>query len=204
MGLVDSLNRPGGNVTGISILNIELVGKRLELLRELAPEARRIAVFANPASALTKAIIKTLGAGPAPSRGPKVEIVTVRNDSDIDDAFANLSKAGDGALLFTPDEFLFTRRARVIELAARYKIPAIYHARELAEGGGLVSYGPSAIHAFQLAGNYAGRILNGEKPAEMPVVQSEKFELVVNLKVATALGMKVPELVLPRATEVIE
>jgi putative tryptophan/tyrosine transport system substrate-binding protein len=204
MGLVASLNRPGGNATGISILNVELLAKRLELLRELAPDARRFAVLANPASSLTKAIVKSLQSGPATPGGPTIDVILVRSDAEIDAAFENMAGTGGSALLFTPDEFLFTRRARVIELAARFKIPTIYHAQELVQSGGLVSYGPSAIHAFELAGNYTARILKGEKPAEMPVVQSDKFELVINLKVAAALGMKIPESVLLRASEVIE
>jgi putative tryptophan/tyrosine transport system substrate-binding protein len=200
MGLVATLNRPASNATGISNLHVELVAKRLEFLHELVPAATRISVLVNPRSALTDAIVRAA----ALSLGPKVEILHAQDDAEIDAAFTNLVQAPRAALLFTPDEFLFTRRARVIALAARYKIPTMYNARELVEIGGLVSYGPDTVDSYNQAGIYVGRILKGEKPSDLPVIQSSKFELVLNLKAARALGLTVPQTLLTFADEVFE
>jgi putative ABC transport system substrate-binding protein len=203
MGLVASLNRPGGNLTGISILNVELMAKRLGLLRELAPQAARFAVLVNPTSRLTPAIVKNLQED-ARELGLKVDVLNARSESDIDAAFTTLSQQPGSALLLSPDEFIFSRRAQVIALAARYKIPTIYYSRELVEIGGLAGYGPDMPARFAQVGTYVGRILKGEKPADLPVVQSARMELVLNLRTAKALGLAIPDRAMALADEVIE
>ncbi len=203
MGLVASLNRPGGNLTGISILNVELMAKRVGLLRELVPQATRFAVLVNPSSRLTPAIVKNLQDG-ASELGLKVDVLNVSSESDIDAAFTTLSQQPGSAMLLSPDEFIFSRRAQVIALAARYKIPAIYYSRELVEIGGLAGYGPDMPATFAQMGGYVGRILKGEKPADLPVLQSARMELVLNLGTAKALGLAVPDRAMALADEVIE
>jgi putative ABC transport system substrate-binding protein len=203
MGLVASLNRPAGNATGISILNVELNAKRLGLLRELAPRATRYAALVDRSSAMTDAVIRNLEAS-APALGLKVEILYAGTDHEIDAAFANLSQAPGAALLVISSEFLFIRRAQIVTLAARHALPAIYQTREYADIGGLMSYAPDIVNACELVGIYAGRLLKGEKPADLPVAQSTKFEMVINLTTAKALGISVPPTLLALADEVIE
>ena len=203
LGLVASLNRPGGNVTGISFQTVELVAKRLELLRELAPRATRFVALVNPDVPFTDAVVKDLQASGA-SLGLPVEILHARTGREIDAAFATLVQKPDIALLVGPGVFFFQRRAQIVTLAARHALPAIYGAREFSDIGGLISYGPNIVDACQRAGVYAGRILKGEKPADLPVQQPTKFELVVNLNTAKALGLTVPDKLLALADEVIE
>jgi putative ABC transport system substrate-binding protein len=203
LGLVASLNRPGGNATGISILNTELTGKRLGLLHELVPKATRFVALLNPNSALTEAIVKNLQAG-VPTLGLPVEIVRADTEREIDAAFASVSQKPGGALMVPPDEFFFDRRALLVTLAARHALPAIYQAREYADVGGLMSYGTDSLNVHQQTGGYIGRILKGSKPGDLPVVQPTKFELVINLKTAKALGLEVPDRLLALADEVIE
>ena len=203
MGLVASLNRPGGNATGVSFQNVELVAKRLGMLRELAPGANRFVALVNPNTAFIAAIVKELQAS-ASALGLSIEILRAGTGREIDAAFANLVQKPDVALFVGPDAFFTSRRAQIVTLAARHALPAIYYAREFPEIGGLMSYGPDLANAYQQTGIYVGRILKGEKPADLPVVQPTKFELVVNLNTARALGIAIPNTLLAVADEVIE
>jgi ABC-type uncharacterized transport system substrate-binding protein len=203
LGLVASLNRPRGNITGISILNVELMPKRLGLLRELAPQATHFGALVNPDTAFTPAVIKSLQAGAA-TLGIPVDIFRASTDGDIEAAFAQISQRPGGALLLGPDAFFTSRRLQIAALAASHALPTMYVIREFADAGGLISYGPDIEHTCQQVGAYAGRILAGEKPADLPVVQSEKFEMVINLQTANALGLTIPSTLLALANEVIE
>jgi putative tryptophan/tyrosine transport system substrate-binding protein len=203
IGLVASLDRPGGNVTGAVTLNVEVVSKRLELLHELVPAASVVAVLVNPTNPNAKTQSGALQAA-ARTIGLQIETVNATTESEIDAAFAQVAERRTGALLVDTDAFLFSRRAQLVGLAKRYAIPTIFDRREYAEAGGLVSYGGSVEDVYRLAGIYTGRILKGEKPADLPVIQSTKLQLIVNLKTANALGMTVPPSLLARADEVIE
>ncbi len=201
LGLVDSLNRPGGNITGVKSLNVELTAKRLGLLRELAPKAARFVALVSPNAAMTDSIVKDIHAS-VPTLGVPVEILYAGYiDRDIEAAFANLSQKPGAALLVTVDPFFFNRRALIVTLAARHALPTVYFAREFA---GLVSYGTSLSNIHELTGIYTGRILKGEKPADLPVAQPTKFDMVINLVTARALGIEVPPSLLATADEVIE
>jgi putative ABC transport system substrate-binding protein len=204
LGLVASLNRPGGNVTGVKSLNVELTAKRLGLLRELAPQATRFVALVSPKAAMTDAIVKEVHAS-VPTLGVPVEILYAGNsDREIEAAFANLSQKPGAALLVTVDPFFFARRALIVTLAARHAVPTLYFAREFADIGGLVSYGTSVDNIHELIGIYTGRVLKGEKPADLPVAQPTKFEMIINLSTAKALAIKVPPTLLAVADEVIE
>jgi ABC-type uncharacterized transport system substrate-binding protein len=204
LGLVASLNRPGGNATGVITLNVELTAKRLGLLRELAPQATRFVALVSPKSALTDAIVKDVHAS-VPTLGSPVEILYAGNsDRDIEAAFANLSQKPGAALLVTINSFFFDRRALIVALATRHALPTVYYSREFAEVGGLISYGTNFDNVYELIGIYTGRILKGEKPADLPVVQPTKFEMVINLSTAKALAIDVPPTLLALADEVIE
>jgi putative ABC transport system substrate-binding protein len=203
LGLVASLNRPGGNATGVSMLFVELGPKQLEMLHKLVPKVAVIAVLVNPTMASAeKETQDALAAGRA--LGKQVHIVTASREGEIGTAFGDLVKHGAGALLVAPDPFFFARREHLVALAAHHAVPAIYFAREFPEAGGLMSYGTSVADVYQQVGIYAGRILKGEKPADLPVVQPTKFELVIKLKTAKALGLEVPPDLLAIADEVIE
>jgi ABC-type uncharacterized transport system substrate-binding protein len=203
MGLVASLNRPGGNATGINFQTVELVAKRLGLLRELAPQATRFVALVNPQTAFTDAVVKELQASAA-TLGLSVEILHASTNSEIDAAFASFAQRPGSALIISPDAFFTSRRAQLVTLAARHALPTVFSQREFAEIGGLVSYAPSFATVFQQTGIYVGRVLKGEKPAELPVLQPTKFELVVNLTTAKALGIRIPDNLLALADEVIE
>jgi putative ABC transport system substrate-binding protein len=204
LGLVSSLNRPGGNATGLTTIGVELTAKRLGLLRELAPQATRFVALVSPNAAMTEAIVKDVHAS-VPTLGVPVEILYAGNsDRDIVAAFANLSQKPGAALLVTVSTTFYTRRALIVTLAARHALPTLYYSREYAEAGGLMSYGGSVVDAHRWAGIYTGRILKGEKAADLPVAQPTKFELVVNLITAQALGLEVPPALLAIANEVIE
>jgi putative ABC transport system substrate-binding protein len=202
-GLVTSLARPGGNLTGMTFMTTELLPKQIELLSELAPEARAIAMLVNPNDPLTELFIAEVQEA-ARAKGLALHILKARTESEIDAAFAGLLQLDAGALLVGGDLFFFGRREQLVALAARHAVPAIYERREFAEAGGLISYGPSFTAVARQAGAYVGRILAGAKPADLPVQQPTKFELVVNLKTAKELGLTVPPSILARADEVIE
>jgi putative tryptophan/tyrosine transport system substrate-binding protein len=202
-GLVASLNRPGGNVTGVTFLTESLVPKQFEVLHETVPRTALIGLLANPALAIVEPETKSVLAA-AESLGQKVFFVNAHTDSELDVAFVTLAQQQVGALMVLGDAFFLSRRDKLVELSARQKLPTIYNLREYAVAGGLMSYGTSITDAHRIAGLYAGRILKGEKPADLPVQQSTKVELVVNLKTAKALGLDIPLLVLGRADEVIE
>jgi ABC-type uncharacterized transport system substrate-binding protein len=203
VGLVASLNRPGGNATGVSMLFVELGPKQLEMLQELVPTIAVIAVLVNPTFVSAEKESKdALAAGRA--LGKQVHIVTASSEGEIGTAFGNLVKHRADALLVAPDPFLFTRREQLVALAARHAVPTIYFSREFPEAGGLMSYGSNLATTYHQVGVYTGQILNGAKPADLPVVQSTKLELVINLKTAKALGLTVPLTLQVAADEVIE
>ena len=202
-GLVASLNRPGGNLTGVHFFGGVLGAKRLELLRQLVPNAATIAVLVYPNTPNTEAERKDVQAA-AQAIGQQLIILDVSSDHDIDKAFATLVQRGAGAVLAGSSAFMASHRERLIVQPARHALPAIYHLREFATAGGLMSYGASLAEAYRQVGIYAGRILKGEKPGELPVMQSTKFEFVINLKTARALGLSVPPTLLATADEVIE
>jgi putative ABC transport system substrate-binding protein len=203
LGLVASLNRPGGNITGVSFLISTLAAKAFEVLHEMVPKAALIGYLVNPTNADANTNTKNVLAA-AESVGQKLLVVQASTDSELDAAFAALVQQRAGALVVGAEPFFISRRAQLIELAARHKLPAIYTLREFATAGGLMSYGTSITEAIRLAGLYAGRILKGAKPADLPVQQSEKVELVINLKTAKALDLTVPLPLLGRADDVIE
>jgi putative ABC transport system substrate-binding protein len=203
-GLVTSLARPGGNVTGVTNINTELVSKRLELLRELAPKATVIGLLVNPTSPeITEAVSKDLQSTTR-SFGLQLHILNASSDRDFDTVFATLARLGVGALVIAPDAFFISRSEQLGALTARHAMPAITQFREFAAAGGLMSYGGSFSEPTRQVGIYTGRILKGEKPANLPVQQPMKVELVINLKTAKALGITVPQSVQNRADEIIE
>jgi putative ABC transport system substrate-binding protein len=203
LGLVPSLSRPGGNVTGVTILGVELTAKRLSLLRELTPQATRFVALVNPRSVMADGIVKNVEAS-APIFGLPVEIVHASTDRELVAALSGISQRAGAVLLVTVDGFFFNRRALIVTLAARHALPTVYYSREYAEVGGLISYGSNVDKVIELSGIYTGRILKGEKPADMPVAEPIKFELVVNLVTAKALGLDIPPTLLALADEVIE
>jgi putative tryptophan/tyrosine transport system substrate-binding protein len=202
-GLVASLNRPGGNVTGISNMGNELSAKRLGLLHELLPGAARFAMLINPVTLGTQFVTADVQAAAA-AIGREIEIVHAANNSEIDNAFATIVRTHADGLLVTPNPLFGNRRIQMVTLAARHGLPAIYSNRQFPEVGGLMSYGPDSADQARLVGVYAGRILKGEKPADLPVMQAAKFELIINLQTAKTLGITVPTTLLTGADEVIE
>jgi putative ABC transport system substrate-binding protein len=204
LGLVASLARPGGNLTGINFFNAELVAKRLELLRELVPGATRVAVLVNPANATTTETTLRDAEPAAHAMGLQIQLLNASTNREIDAAFATLPRERPDALFVGGDAFFTVRRVQLAQLATLHKIPAIYASREHAEAGGLLSYGTSFPDTYRQLGTYTGRILKGAKPADLPVVQSSKFELVINAQTARMLGLEVPPTLLARADEVIE
>jgi putative ABC transport system substrate-binding protein len=204
LGLVASLARPGGNLTGINILVSELVAKRLELLRELVPGAVRVAVLVNPANAVVADTTVREVEAAARALGLEIRIVNARTSREINAAFAILARERVDALFVSPDGLFASRRVQLVHLASHHSIPATYPLRDFAEVGGLMSYGANIVDGFRQVGVYAGRILKGGKPADLPVVQSSKFELVINAETARLLRLTVPPSLLSTADEVIE
>jgi putative tryptophan/tyrosine transport system substrate-binding protein len=203
-GLVTSLNRPGGNITGVANISGELNAKRLELLHELVPNAGVIGILVNPANALNAETTPQEVRAAAQALGLQTQVVRASTASEVDAAFATLVQQGAKALFVANDAFLNNRSDQLAALSARHRIPAIYEYRESVVAGGLISYGASIPDLFRQVGLYAGRILKGEKPADLPVMQPTKFELAINLKTAKALGLTVPDKLLVAADEVIE
>jgi putative ABC transport system substrate-binding protein len=204
VGLVTSLNRPGGNVTGTTAYVAQLSSKRLDFLHKLVPNAATLGVFVNPnASANADPQVKDLQVA-ATSFGLNLRIINVGSDGDIDPAFSTLVAAHADALFVTADAFLLSRRDPIVALAARHRLPAMYPRRGYVDSGGLISYTTSVFDAARQAGVYTGRILKGEKPGDLPVTQPTKFELIINLKTARALGLEVPDTMLAIADEVLE
>jgi len=202
-GLVASLARPGGNLTGVNFFSTELAAKRLELLRELVPGAVRVAVLVNPANPNTETILRDVEAA-ARAMGLQIQVCNAGTIDEIDAGFATFARERPDALVIAPDPFFLARRVQLVLLAASNKIPTTYTVRNYVEAGGLVSYGASFTDAARQVGVYTGRILKGVKPSDLPVVQSTKFELVINAQAARVLGLTVPPSLLARADEVIE
>jgi putative tryptophan/tyrosine transport system substrate-binding protein len=203
LGLVASLNKPGGNITGVVSLTGEVASKRFEFMHEMAPGATSFATLSNPASPEQEFRI---GEWERAARvlGVRLSVLSAGDAREIEAAFIKTAEQKIGALLPAADALYFAQRHQLVALATRYRIPAIYHAREMVEAGGLMSYGANGADGYRLAGSYMGRILKGEKPADLPVQQSTKVELVINRKAATALGLDVPERLLATADQVIE
>jgi putative tryptophan/tyrosine transport system substrate-binding protein len=202
-GLVASLARPGGNLTGFSLLVVELHAKRLELIFELVPNAKVIALLVNPDSPQTARVVRAMQEAARVKR-VNLEVVKAATETEIDTAFASLSRLQAGALVQQADPFFLKRRDQLALLAARFAIPAIYESRPFVEAGGLMSYGANFPEMYRQIGGYAGRILKGEKPADLPVMRPTKFNLVINLTAARAIGLSIPESFLLRADQVIE
>jgi ABC-type uncharacterized transport system substrate-binding protein len=202
-GLVSSLNRPGGNVTGVVTLAVELGPKRLELLHDVLPAATEMAVLLNPSAPATAGLLQELQAA-ARTLGLRLHTLEASSDRDIDAAFAALAQSRASALMIGTDGFFVSRSEQLATLALRHAVPAIFQYRAFAAAGGLMSYGGSVTDSYRLVGVYAGRILKGEKPSDLPVQQATKVELILNLKTARALGVTMPDPLLARADEVIE
>ena len=202
-GLVASLARPGGNLTGINLLTVDLTAKRLELLRELVPAATRVAVLANPAGPAPEAMLRDVETA-ARAMGLQVQVLNAGTSPEIDAAFASFVRERPDALFVGPDPFFVSRRVQLVHLASRHAVPAAYTQRDYAVAGGLMSYGSNLMDAFRQVGVYTGRILKGAKPADLPVLQPSKFELVINHQTARMLGLTVPDKLLATADAVIE
>ena len=203
IGLVASLSRPDGNATGMNFFLAELESKQLGLLHELIPAAARVGLLVNPTTPLTESVTKNVTAA-ASAIGVQIDVVHARDSREIEATFGTLVRNRADALLVGPDAFFLSRRLQLATLAARHALPAVYNVREYPEAGGLMSYGTSQTEAYRQVGIYTGKILKGAKPADLPVIQSTKFELVINLPTARALGVDIPPMLLARADEVIE
>jgi putative tryptophan/tyrosine transport system substrate-binding protein len=203
-GLVASLNRPGGNLTGVTQLNNDMEAKRVQMLHELGPASTPIAMLVNQTNPAYSEEATESARTAARALGVNLVVLNASNQSEIDAAFSTLVEEGAGLLLVSGDSVLVSLRNEIVALAARHAVPALYHRREFTLGGGLMSLGPSLPEAYYQVGNYAGRILKGEKPADLPVLQPTKFELAINLKTAKALGLTIPPSLFARADEVIE
>jgi putative ABC transport system substrate-binding protein len=202
-GLVASLARPGGNLTGVTFMVTELMPKRFELLSELVPQARVIALLVNPNSSYAERMIRDVQQA-ALAKGVQLPVLKAATDSEVDAAFTSLVQLHAGALVIGNDPFFDSRSEQIVALASRHAVPAIYGWRDFPVSGGLISYGPSLAVAYRQVGIYAGKILKGAKPADLPVKQPTKLDLVINLKTAKGLGLTVPQSFLARADEVIE
>ncbi|MGA7083067.1 MAG: ABC transporter substrate-binding protein, partial [Pseudolabrys sp.] len=204
LGLVPSLNRPGGNVTGVTQTNWEITPKRLQLLHELVPTASVIAILVNPANPTVSETTTKAMQATAPSVGLELHILNASTERDFDGVFAKLNQLRAGGLVIGQDPFFTVQREHLAALTVRHAVPAIFYGREFVAAGGLLSYGADVADAYRLAGNYTGRVLKGEKPADLPVQQVTKVEMYINLKTAKALGVNVPNTLIGRADGVIE
>jgi putative ABC transport system substrate-binding protein len=204
LGLVASLSRPGGNITGVTQLNLELAPKRLQLLHELVPTASAIALLVNPANPTIAETNKKELQAAARAIGLELHVLNASTESEFDGVFAQLIQLRVGGLVIGPDPFFTSRSEQLAALSVRHRLPAVYELREFAAAGGLLSYGTDVADAYRLSGNYTGRILKGEKPADLPVQQATKIELYINLKSAKSLGLNVPNTLIGRADELIE
>jgi putative ABC transport system substrate-binding protein len=202
--LVPSISRPGGNLTGISLTSVALGPKRIELLIELLPQAKKLALLVNPTTATSTPVELRDMPAAAEARARTIDVVEVAGEGEFENAFAMLVRAGADALIVGTDPLFVKARDQLVALAARHAVPAIYDRREYAEAGGLMTYGASIAAGYRKGGVYAGRILKGAKPADLPVEQAATFELVINLKTAKALSIAIPPTLLSRADEVIE
>ena len=202
LGLVPSLNRPGGNVTGMSLLNSELVAKSAQFLKEAVPAAAVIAFLVNPSGPSAEIYVKEVPAVRA--LGIQIRVLNASTEHDLDESFASLGKLGVSGLVVPAEPFFDSQRERIVSLAVQHAVPMISSLREYVVAGGLMSYGPSLPDSYRRAGIYVGRVLKGEKPADLPVMQPTKFDLVINAKTAKTLGLKLPDNVLALADEVIE
>jgi putative tryptophan/tyrosine transport system substrate-binding protein len=203
LGLVASLNRPGGNLTGVTMLAAELEAKRIGLLHELVPEARAIGLLVDPNAPIAAYQVQEVQAA-GHNIGVPIRVVSAASERDFEAAFAAISREGTGALMVAASSYFNIYHDRLVALAARHRLPTIFELREITEAGGLMSYAPSVTGMYHQLGVYVGRVLKGERPAELPVQRPTRFELVINLKTARALGLEVPATLLARADEVIE
>ena len=203
LGLIESLARPSGNITGLSNIEVETFGKELELLKEIAPEARRVAVLSNPANPYHALAISNVKVA-AQTLKVELQVLEARGSNEFDGAFAAMSKERVGALLVVTDTVFVLHRARLADLAAKNRLPSMYGLGEYVKAGGLISYGPNLSDLFRHAATIVDKILRGAKPADLPVQQPTKFELIINLKTAMALGLTIPPTLLARADELIE
>jgi len=203
LGLVASLNRPGGNLTGITTLNVELLPKRIELLHQLSPGATTVGLLVNSSNPSASTLGRDARAA-ARALGRELQVVEARNEGEIEAAFAALAQTRAGGLVIGADPFFVARIARLAALALRHRMPTVFEFRQFVAAGGLVSYGGSLTDVYRLAGTYVSRVLRGEKPADLPVQQSTKIELMINLSTAKTLGLEVPPTLLARADQVIE
>lgn len=203
IGLVNSINHPAGNVTGVYFETVEMQGKAFELLHQLVPNAPHFTALVNPTYVFRQAEVKNMQAGAA-ALGLQLEVLNASTDDEIENAFKIAAQRPGTPLVIGPDPFYTSRRFKIASLQTRYAVPAMYDLREFAEAGGLISYGPDLTNVYREAGTYSGRILKGEKPAEMPVSLATKFEMVINAKTAKSLGIAVPDRLLALADEVIE
>ena len=202
-GIVRSLGRPGGNATGVANRTNSLDIKRLELLRDLAPESGTIGLILNPKNSDAPEVVKAAQEG-AQMLGRKLAVAPASTPEQLDEAFASVVNEGAGALLLGSDTFLNAQAARIVALAERYRLPTMYNGRAFVERGGLISYGTDFNDTYRLVGGYAGKVLHGAKPADLPVLEPTRYELLINLKTAKSLGLAIPHLILARANEVIE
>jgi ABC-type uncharacterized transport system substrate-binding protein len=204
LGLVASMNKPGGNLTGVSLLNVEVIAKRVEVLHELLPAAARFGLLVRPADPIVSEVETSTMMTASRKFGLQVYVLNASTKEEIDSAFATFGQRGVTALVISSDGFFFDHREQIVALAARHSIPAIHDRREFAAAGGLISYGASILDAHRQLGVYTGLILSGKKPADLPVVQPTKFDLVINQKAAKGLGITIPQALLLRADEVIQ
>ena len=202
-GLVASLARPGGNITGLTIIAPDLAGKQFQLLKEVVPKVSRVALLTNPANPASALFLREVEAA-ARALGVRLQTLETRNPQEIDSAFAAMTRERAGALLVLPDVIFLSQRRQIAELATKRRLPSVYGVREYAEAGGLMAYGANHIDLVRRAATYVDKILKGAKPADLPVAQPTKFDLVINLRTAKAIGLTIPPSLLARADQIID